>query len=65
MAVLGAGVAATLVGGAIVLGGSSAVEASGLSTFTSCAELRDWGAEAMRAQRGDEQFQTILDAWKR
>ncbi len=63
LAAIGAGITATLVGGAIVLGGSSAVEASGLSTFSSCAELREWGEESMARQwGGTENFEMIGQA---
>ena len=57
LTVLGAGVATALVSAAIVLGGSTPVEASGLSSFTSCAELRDWGTE--QAQVGVTSFEEV------
>lgn len=64
LAVLGAALAATLVGGALVLGGSGTAAASGLARFASCAELRDWGAEAMSGgSRGaTERFETVGQA---
>ena len=47
LAALGLSATAALVGGAIVIAAPSAVEASGLARFTSCAEMREWGEDAM------------------
>lgn len=63
LAVLGGGIATALVGGAIVLSGGSSAAASGLSTFTSCDELREWGADAITNQStqfgADVQFDAV------